>query len=88
MTTVILQPRQQRPFAFDRFLMQLVTFTSYEKHICQMSLFALPIKLCHSKRVHCNASHQCGTQGALLDTKTVYSNAKHVRYGCSCYVYE
>lgn len=43
---------------------------------------------CHDKRVHCNAAHQCGTQDALLDTKTVYSNAKHVRYGCSCYVYE
>ena len=45
MATIILQPRQRRPFAFDRFLMQLVTFASYEKHICQMSLFALPIKL-------------------------------------------
>ena len=54
-----------------------------------MSLFALPIKLIAIVNAYtAMQTHQCGTQDALLDTKTVYSNAKHVRYGCSCYVYE
>lgn len=79
MATIILQPRQRRPFAFDRFLMQLVTFASYEKHICQMSLFALPIKLiaivnAYTAMQLISAAHKmrCCTLRQYIATQSMY----------------
>ena len=79
MATIILQPRQRRPFAFDRFFMQLVTFASYEKHICQMSLFALPIKLIAKVNAYAamqliSAAHKmrCCTLRQYIATQSMY----------------